>query len=890
MKQFVRFLKLPRTLIFLGLSLAFLLQAFSCSSTPDASPSYSDIQQSPVSEKETDELLQQTASAVLGDREGTILVLDPQTGRLRAVVNPRLAFEQAFPPGSAIKPFTALVALRNGVINAESRTQCREHYTHGPFTITCSHPKSDAPFNLTQALAYSCNFYFATLSERLSASSWFSALTNFGFGETTGVNAAGESAGTLERDAEWLPQLALGESDQFLTTPVQLLMAYAALVNGGQLLRPQIISADREFAAQHKARINIPDNYRSLLIKGMKDALVYGTAAKANLADLPINVFGKTGTSTDSNKFRTQGWFVGFASTNGGAEIASGHDVKLEVLVFLRRSHGSEAAEIARPVFAAFAEQATKKTVKELPQNSATSAVVEPPQNIIRVRSVSEGVTSELSLEEYIQGVVNAEAGTEEELEALKAQAIVSRTFALKNLHRHEGEGYDFCSTTHCQRFALPSSRIKIRSDVARAVDKTSGLVIKDGRGELIDSYFHASCGGMTANLRTLWPVDNAPSYLQGVRDDYCLSMPHARWDAKIPAADLIRALRSEPRSDVGNRLDEVHIIRRDETGRAEKILIRGEKSLSVSGWDFKMIVGRKLGWNLLKSSRFDVMRAGNEYIFHGSGFGHGLGLCQEGSHVMARRGADAAEIIQHYYPGTSIATDVATKTATSHDQTLRDVLWDNKADGEIKREATANYFPFLKEPIVTLSENFRFVSTEANAEGERRRAAEILEAGRISLIRRLGDIYQKELRGKIEVTIYGSTGEFVDATGQPGWVGGITHGHKIELQPLALLRRRGLLESTLRHELAHVVIETLSHSRAPRWLAEGLAVHLAGEGPLLLGKSAKVLSEDELERALARPSSKEEMRELYAAAYRLVKAQIRARGEAAMWRRVAGY
>src|SRR5207244_4608975 len=117
-----------------------------------------------------------------------------------------------------------------------------------------------------------------------------------------------------------------------------------------------------------------------------------------------------------------------------------------------------------------------------------------------------------------------------------------------------------------------------------------------------------------------------------------------------------LRALQSDPRTDVGTRLDQVLVSKRDETGRAEFITLEGERRRSVRGWDFKIIVGRVLGWNLLKSSRFEVSGAGSNFIFRGSGFGHGLGLCQEGAHVMAQRGASYQRILEKYFPETSVS------------------------------------------------------------------------------------------------------------------------------------------------------------------------------------------------------------------------------------------
>ena len=85
-----------------------------------------------------------------------------------------------------------------------------------------------------------------------------------------------------------------------------------------------------------------------------------------------------------------------------------------------------------------------------------------------------------------------------------------------------------------------------------------------------------------------------------------------------------------------------------------------------------------------------------------------------------------------------------------------------------------------------------------------------------------------------LEVVIHETTPGFIEATGQPGWAAAASRGSRMELQPLALLRRRGVFETTLRHEYAHFVIELLGRGRTPRWLAEGLAAHVAGEGAML--------------------------------------------------------
>lgn len=187
--------------------------------------------------------------------------------------------------------------------------------------------------------------------------------------------------------------------------------------------------------------------------------------------------------------------------------------------------------------------------------------------------------------------------------------------------------------------------------------------MLQDDHAQPIDAYFGASCGGETANVRDLWGVTPA-FYLRGVRDEYCVAGPHAKWTDTISHADLLRALKSDSRTDIGKRLDQVFVSQRDETGRAEFIMLEGEQRKIVRGWDFKIIVGRVLGWNVLKSSRFEIARSGSNFIFRGSGFGHGLGLCQEGAHVMAARGASYEKIPQKYFPGTVVKKRAQANTA----------------------------------------------------------------------------------------------------------------------------------------------------------------------------------------------------------------------------------
>jgi stage II sporulation protein D len=823
--------------------------------------------------------------------------MDAQTGRIRAMVNSRLVFQEALQPGSTIKPFTTLAALRAGILDESSTMACPGKYKKAGYETHCTHLKLRPPFDPVHALAYSCNYFYAKVGENLSQTVFRDTLASYGFGSSTGSGDEREASGSLPT-GPWKAEYALGDGGGTTVTPAQLLTAYTALVNGGRLFAAKERSADG-FSTDLRRQIELEPAYRSLLLEGLRGAVVYGTAAKAGLASLPVYVFGKTGTSMPPDDYHTDGWFVGFVSSTG--DTPKPDEVKTAILVFLKRARGVDAAEAARSILEA--PGAVVGSLSEGAPSITANEIARRPEGTVRVRTGRTGKTVQMPIDDYVAGVLAAEGSTETEIEALKALAVISRTFALKNLGRHGRDDFDFCDNTHCERFVPVNdeARPEFSQMIHRAVSETSGQVLSDSNGKVADAYFSAACGGMTANIRTLW--GNPPEkQLSGVRDQYCQGSEYDHWTDAIRASDLLRALREDPRTDPGAQLNDVRISKRDATGRAEIIEILGTHTRLVRGWDFKIIVGRTLGWNLLKSSRFEVARQGNSYVFRGSGFGHGLGLCQLGAHEMARRGFNYRQIITNYLPGTAISDTTALSAPStvplrssvvfhSSDRTNASIRQRNQAAKTLGAEfAHAALFSGAGR-LTMASSNFRASYPAATERRDVEQALRILESARSEFSRRLSSMPASggEALREMELFVHETTGDFVGLTGQPPWVAAVTHGRRIEIQPLRTVARRGILPSTLRHEYAHVVIETLGHFHVARWLAEGAAIYLAGEGRAYSAVKASKISTSELNDRLERPASAQEMRELYAAAYRQVVSIVAREGECGLWRRIAG-
>lgn len=236
----------------------------------------------------------------------------------------------------------------------------------------------------------------------------------------------------------------------------------------------------------------------------------------------------------------------------------------------------------------------------------------------------------------------------------LEVQSVIARTYAIAHLGRHSADGFDLCATTHCQVYE--PSRVttsRFSSAAQRAARETAGQVLFY-ENRPAQALFHADCGGHTADAHEVWGGD-AVSYLRG-DDDALPAGTHRTWEFVVDEPALRKALNGDARTAVGRRLEGLRVASRDDSGRAAEFELRGEANKRVRGDALRAVLSRVFGVRSMMSTRLSIERDGSRYRFAGTGFGHGVGLCQVGAAARARRGDALATILTAYYPGSRLS------------------------------------------------------------------------------------------------------------------------------------------------------------------------------------------------------------------------------------------
>lgn len=318
----------------------------------------------------------------------------------------------------------------------------------------------------------------------------------------------------------------------------------------------------------------------------------------------------------------------------------------------------------------------------------------------ITMQSLAESdvtLINELLLDEYLYSVVPSEMQSSWPLEALKAQAVAARNYAMATMGKHNDKGFDLCSGEHCQAYKGMDQEV---SSSTEAVNATKGKIITYD-GKLVTAFYHSTSGGHTENSENVWGTKT--DYIRGVDDKYSIGSPYDNWTLDMDKAALKEKL-IQANEDLGEIID-IRILEVSEYGRVQRLEVEGTKETKVYEKEkVRGIIGTstlKSIWYKLKTdadifvrgsllggsqqdrtSRMYVVSAAGKskvgnatkkvsvkgissakaynavpsiYTFEGKGYGHGLGMSQYGAKGMAEAGNNYEKILEYYYKGTKV-------------------------------------------------------------------------------------------------------------------------------------------------------------------------------------------------------------------------------------------
>jgi stage II sporulation protein D len=752
--------------------------------------------------------VQRALSEALRNTPAVGVVVDVATGRRIAEVHDASLPQGA--PGSILKPLFLAAALQHQEIRRDSAVFCSRnlHVTEGgrDWNLACTHPQTNRAFAAQEALAYSCNTYFAALADRLSPAQSAAILQRYGL-----------TPAHPPQSREQNELLVLGLAG-ISVSPEQIAHAYRNLDN----------------ELDERALQPVRD--------GLKDSVTYGMAHNAAVSGTEVS--GKTGTVTGG------GWFAG-----SGVFARE----KVVLVIYLPRGNGADAARLAQHFFLSQkpAPESARALSIELWASRSVKQLTATPLTGTRIpihiewKSMSPAKTLKLSGsfrmqtadgpevtaagewtitrsrdglrvlvtlpgESYVAAALSGEAAPDEPLASLKAMAITIRTFALQNAARHRAEGFDLCDSTHCQSLRFGNTR----PEVEQAVRETAGETLWSG-GQRVHVYYTQHCGGMSEAANSVWPAEQAGN--KPHPDPYCLRRSSATWHARIALDQLSGIFRSQG-WQTPSPIEAIRVIRQTGTGRAELLQVTGRGvPAQLSASSFHFAVGRALGWNQLRSDWYTTNVSGRDLEIQGRGYGHGVGLCQAGAFEMAAEGHSDSEILSFYFPGA--------------------VSGITPADNGWHTSAGAGWTLLTTETSSSLLAEGNAAWTKAQALfGDPTHTAHPI----------VQELPTTEL--------------FRQTTGEPGWMLASARGSSVFLQPGQVRRKNPGAEDLLLHEFLHVLVEQQAGKNAPIWLREGLVEILAGgnqSGPLDLPAS-------EVDAALAHPADAAASRRAHQTAARM--------------------
>lgn len=251
---------------------------------------------------------------------------------------------------------------------------------------------------------------------------------------------------------------------------------------------------------------------------------------------------------------------------------------------------------------------------------------------------------NKLDIESYLYGVLPAEIAPNWPYEVLKAQAVAARSFAIYNLNKNKNSLYNLSDCVLSQVY----SGYNIENEMTNnAVNDTKGEVLIYNN-EVIQAFFHANSGGRTASSEEVW--GGKLDYLISINDQYSINEKNYKWNYKISLKEIARYL--EKNKIITGNIYEMKINNRTESGRVDKIKIYCNNGIiEIKGKDFRNYIGV----DKIRSTNFSIQQKNDELFFEGFGWGHGVGLSQEGAKKMAEIGKNYTDILYFYYKGVKL-------------------------------------------------------------------------------------------------------------------------------------------------------------------------------------------------------------------------------------------
>ncbi len=257
-------------------------------------------------------------------------------------------------------------------------------------------------------------------------------------------------------------------------------------------------------------------------------------------------------------------------------------------------------------------------------------------------------VINSIELEEYVRGVLHHEISDKWPLEAIQAQAVATRTYAVYSMQQYAGRDYDLTSDIYSQVYGGRSAE-RYRTNLA--VRRTKGEVLTY-KGKVFPAFFHANCGGITEDANELWDID-LPPLKGGVDSPFSVNSPHYKWRRNFRLKDIQQKL-NKAGVAIGD-IQEIKVVERNKSGRVRNLQLtaRDGSVKTINGKSFRDI----LGPNILRSNKYEIVMKGWYVDFEGLGWGHGVGMCQWGAYGMAKLRYDYKKILSFYYPSSVITT-----------------------------------------------------------------------------------------------------------------------------------------------------------------------------------------------------------------------------------------